>query len=202
MSMVALRLALALLSTGSKDRILKVIDFGTNGNFDQRLHVETLKNREEIAFKPPSELHFQVAERITYDEQYGYLRLEGRLTNPTARRVTIVVFPVGGYHPFWMDFSPASQVKRRPQEGPPRPESPPPPMRISVPAYTTVRFEATIDLSEYHYSGSPQVEVVWTFQYWNGPQSKGTLTVTLPPQQRQPAQGAPGVGDGASDPHP
>ena len=109
------------------------------------------------------------------------LHLKGVLTNPTAQPIPIIVFPVGGHLPFAIDFKPNQGVTRiTPSGGLLPPSVPSPPMEITIPAQSQILFDAGLNLFEYQYSGSPKVELAWTFYYWNEPQPTGTVAVQLP----------------------
>lgn len=142
---------------------------------------ELLGNRVSLEkareFEPPESLEFNVNPDVELEN--NKLILEGKITNPTKKSITTIIFPVGSENPFSMGFLPSNNVSYN-QPLPPPPQTPPSPVELIIPQESEILFHANINLDNYNYDGSPTVEIEWVFNYWNEPKPKGSVSVILP----------------------
>lgn len=162
---------------------------------------ESLPIEQAMAFKVPKALRFKVSALKTSG---GKLAMKGTLTNPTARALRVVVFPVSNAYPFYLELTRDKHVRLAPPKGPPVPPVPPAPIAFVVPARTRILFGHAIDLRDYRYTGRPTVMLRWRFHFWNGPKPKGSLRVKLPAHpSNAAAQGSPqGSASASLPPYP
>lgn len=163
---------------------------------------ESLRLDQARGFKVPKALRFTVS---TLKTSGGKLAMEGTLTNPTARALRVVVFPVSWAYPFYLELTRDKHVHLAPPTGPPRPPVPPAPVAFVVPARTRIVFSHAVDLRVYRpYQGRPTVTLRWQFHFWNGPKPKGSLRVKLPAHpSNAAAQGSPqGSASASLPPYP
>lgn len=162
---------------------------------------ENVRIEQAMAFKVPKALRFKVSALKTSG---GKLAMEGTLTNPSARTLRVVVFPVSDAYPFYLELTHDRHVHLAPPTGPPRPPVPPAPVAFVVPARTRIVFSHAIDLRDYRYTGRPMARLRWQFHFWNEPKPKGSLRVKLPPHPSNvTAQGSPqGSASASLPPYP
>jgi hypothetical protein len=150
--------------------------------FPQGLKVKSSSDYEQAkAFAAPAELVFTPSPKVK--AAADHVRLSGTLLNPTGQDVDIIVFPTHSGHPLFASLVPSDRWSRPEPDasGPPMPPSvPPAPLVITVPARSEVSFEGIASLDRVRYLGMPEVEVEWTFRYWNEPMPRGRVKVTLP----------------------
>lgn len=107
------------------------------------------------------------------------------VSNPEPTPTLIVVMPTGGSFPYGGDSPLSVRLSRSSLAsvtyvGPTFPPEPPPLMEITLPARSQVLFTAEIDLSNYRYTGHPEVQLEWSFNYFSDSVPQGTLRATLP----------------------
>jgi len=167
---------------------------------DKELETETIVSENVDGRGADSGLSFEVSPDVIEENQRFVIK--GYLINPLSEPKEIVVFPVGKMG-FRVNFASTDLMT---YVGPLFPPSAPsPPVKIVVPAETRVKFTALIiketekplddpgmpqpspmsspdilSLEDYDYSGSPTVELNWSFCYWSGDRPSGILSVTLP----------------------
>jgi len=135
------------------------------------------RSTEVPKFEAPPTLSFRLLGEPTIEDRR--LSLAAALDNVASTGTDIVVFPIGGVEPFYLELVADGNVTRVQPTGPVRPAAPPPPMALTVPPRSTLRFLAVQSLVDYRYEGSPTVRLRWSFQYWLNPLS-GEVSVVLP----------------------
>ena len=119
----------------------------------------------------------------------GFVWLSGVLANTGEQDAEVIVFPVGPGG-FFAQLITGDALRwyalddpERPRNLPPRqPPAPPPPLAYVLPARSEVAFAMGLDLAPMKYRGAPEVEVEWSFLFWNEPNPKGRMKVRLPPR--------------------
>lgn len=174
------------LAAGSKGGdALKRLNYPEGLTIDRNVPYERAK-----AFVSPAALTFGSVKATIV---HGSVQVSGLLTNPTDKNVPVIVFPVGptgfgpgGFHANivhsdlvgWY----APEDPARPPSPPRQPPAPPPPEGYVVPARSEILFSIVLDVSQMKYRGSPEVDVDWTFHFWNKPHLTGRIKAHLPPR--------------------
>jgi len=147
-----------------------------------------VSNERAYASAVPPELSFAFGGLVVAGPDS--VEVSGRLTHPLPRESVVVVFPAPGTGPFYARFvaQPGFDWYRpddpeRPKDlPPPQPPVPPPPVELVLPPECVVVFTTVLRLKPMKYAGAPEVEVEWSFLFWNEPKPKGRLSVRLPPR--------------------
>jgi hypothetical protein len=132
-----------------------------------------------LRFSPPSQVSVG-------DGPDGPIRIEAWLSNPTAHPVKAVLWQVGHDDPFHLGLIEDALLKRKPPDPDMPPQPPPvipvplPPIRITVPAKTAIRFVSEMYLAGYDFKSGGAAKAEWSFHYWKAPEERGTLAFTLP----------------------
>lgn len=132
-----------------------------------------------LRFSPPS----QVA---VGGDPYGPIRIEAWISNPTAKPIKLALWQVGHDIPFHLGFVEDEIVKREPPDSDMPPQPPPvipvplPPIRITVPAKTAIRFQAQKYLAGFVFKSGGAGKLDWSFHFWKAPEEKGSLAFKLP----------------------
>lgn len=139
------------------------------------LEIEELHDYERArAFAPPPTLRFVVGAPTVAD---GAIRLSGELINDADAPQEVIVSSS------WLSLAPADpRLTRRPRGGPPNPPPPvpPPPMRFVMAPHERRSFQTMLSLLAYDFVRGADVELVWSFGFWNEPRPGGRLLVALP----------------------
>jgi hypothetical protein len=151
--------------------------------FPEQVAKRVLRDKEaERLFTHPRELEVRAGDVVVTADRLG---LAAVVTNTSALTFPLVVnpyggtLPYGGDNPFLLRFSDASNTVVK-YSGKLFPPEPPLPLLIEIPGSSCVRFEAEIDLRNYVYHGSSEVELEWDFHYFKGDYPHGRKRVRLP----------------------
>jgi hypothetical protein len=131
------------------------------------------------AFQPHPALRFEL---IGAKTEAGRIVVTGVLTNDDAEAHEVIVFPAGPGG-LYVELAARAGFRRRPPPpgSPPMPmPAPPPPQRYEVPAHARVRLVAALVLADYEIPAAANVDVAWTFHYWNEPRPHGIVPVRIP----------------------
>ncbi len=148
-------------------------------------------NEAEGLFTPPKHLRVSVKQPVVRDS--AIIITEAELLNEGDEFVLVVnpyggAFPYGGTNPFRIFFASPDVPKYSGRLYPP---SPPLPLAITVPARSSIVFEATIDLDNYTWEGTPEVVLYWAFYYLKAPYPEGELKIQLPKKIYRKPEGPP-----------
>jgi hypothetical protein len=123
------------------------------------------------AWRAPPGLRFELLgePRVTATS----LELEGELINDRAEETEVIVFPA------FLALTPRG-LERRPRMPPAPPPVPPPPMRFVLQPRERIPFRTALLWSDYVCTSGQEVEVEWSFTYWNEPLPRGTFRVRVP----------------------
>lgn len=146
--------------------------YGESGTNDPRWAVS-----KDLNFTPPGQA-------VLGDGPGGaYFRVQVLLSNPTARAIKIYCWQVNASNPLFLAPVEEADLKRKPPDPdspmPPR-QAPRPPMGITIPPKTTVRFSAQFHLGDFDFKSGAPAKLEWTFHFWKSTAAQGTVDVTLP----------------------
>lgn len=146
--------------------------YGETGKKDPRWEVS-----KDLKFTPPSRA-------VLKDGPGGrYFQVQVLLSNPTARAIKVYGWQVNVSNPLRLAPVEDANLKRKPPD-PDMPLLPPPvplpPMGITIPPKTTVRFSDGVYLDEFDFKGGAPAKLEWSFHYWKSTVAEGSLEVTLP----------------------
>lgn len=146
--------------------------YGESGKKDPRWAVS-----KDLKFTPPGQA-------VLSDGPGGkYFRVQALLSNPTARAIKVYGWQVNATNPLRLAPVEEANFKTKPPD-PNLPPIPPPvplpPMGITIPPKTTVRFSAGVRLDDYDFRGGAPAKLEWSFHYWQSTVAQGNLDVTLP----------------------
>jgi|GEM_PF-4010137 len=118
-----------------------------------------------------SDFQFKIDDRAALVGQQ--VQLSGHLLNTSP--VKKLAYIVGDVETLTFDVE---NVKLKPSA--PHQAHPPALFALEIPANADVKFTATRNLDELDYTGSPDVKLKWTFQYWTSPKPSGEVGFKLP----------------------
>jgi hypothetical protein len=157
---------------------------------DQVKH--TISSYTEIAeriFSNTSPLLFKTPPSIEARSDGIFIDLV--IDNPTNKEITFAgrgePLSYGGVIPLSLYFAESSRKKLTYTGGTQLP-APPPPVIITIPARSSVTFKQSLSLRDYTYSGTPGVEVKWSFQFVSGRDHDGILSIILPAKRNDTTQ--------------
>ena len=138
-----------------------------------------------LAWVVPPALEFRVSGPPTVLP--GGVELNGVLANASDQELLVIGLPVGT-GPFFVEVRQGNGVgfwtaddPARPKFLPPRPAAaPPPPMEFLIPPRSEIVFVGVADLTHLKYQGPLEVQLDWSFLFWNEPKPRGAVKVTLP----------------------
>lgn len=133
---------------------------------------ELLDHERARAWRAPPTLRFAIDHPVVTPTA---ITLSGELINDAAEPVEVIVFPA------YLVLRPlGNALVPLPPSGPPRPPPvPPPPMRFTLGPHVRERYEARLALSEYRFTPGAEIELEWSFTFWNEPLPRGRVTVKL-----------------------
>jgi hypothetical protein len=140
--------------------------------------------KDDARWAVPKALKFTAPTRaVLVDPPGKAFRIHASLSNPTSKPVRAVLWQVGSLNALYLHPIEDADIKRKPRDPgrPPLPmQRPLPPIRITVPPKTAIRFTALADLSDYDFKSGSPAKLEWSFHFWKAPEERGILPVTLP----------------------
>lgn len=119
------------------------------------------------AWRAPSTLRFVLSEPEVVSSG---VTVSGELVNEGSAPVEVIVFPA------FLNLVPLGLERRvRPPPG-----VPPPPMRFVMQAHERIPYRTALVWSDYVCERGREIEVEWSFTYWNEPLPRGRFRVVLP----------------------
>jgi hypothetical protein len=118
------------------------------------------------AWKAPSSLRFSVSEpKISITG----VELSGELVNESSEEIEVIVFPA------YLCLSPRGLEHRLRVP----PNVPPPPMRFVMKGRERIEYRTALAWSDYVCERGQEIEIEWSFTYWNDP-PRGRFRVVRP----------------------